>query len=627
MTAEVMKRTAPAVISRPQETLTSTEQLSLAYMQCTDVYLYQADFSAVAEGLLFERLALFNESVTAAMGLSSAVMDTLVTLGAKWNVPLFFRMDPTPDPKVYKRTVLVADYSPRLVHWMNHKKRILASATSARIFREYFKIRPTTSSNPEVATTALLKLDETTTVHWVSTLLSLKGRHRRYFRLKHLARRSADWKRWLQVIGRTLGPHTGGEVIAEEHLFPAVDDAVSSHEATPSTLRDFVALHVLLQLAPFTSPRLVDALLNDPSREAATTYVANECASAVSRLASGPLTNIVFRGPAGRERQRRALNHLERLGNQTASFLLAANKKRSARGEKMLPSFNLSVVWQTGLDDSLGGNATDLKLRDLDGPFINLYLNSVEALTSSRLQTRPLASLRFTRGAYKGASGGLLSLRNSLADAPTALYESVFVPTTALLEPFLVTDSDSLTLGTLGNFLSRGLWRLILDSAAGSATRDQLLAGVINLCPDDKTARRRDGESSRAAGDLFAAHLPGIAGLQTAYAVHSRGANVTADDSAEFSSAQLFYIGSCFQLCAAPASGDGAAGEDQGRGRGWSGGHVSARSLCNVPLMLSEGFGAAFGCTNVSKMMRLATRSGGCIDPGAWPPRRRIIHA
>ncbi|KAK8784615.1 hypothetical protein V5799_009021 [Amblyomma americanum] len=339
MLMKMMRNITLSAQGRPREALTAAERVSLAYDLCTDAYRNRADYSSVMNELIFDKLTLFSHSLAYTTNLNTAVADALATLAVKWNVPLFFQIDLASRPKNEKKITLVVDYSVTLLRWMSHKRALLTPEATARLINLYYELRSVSHGTSDDRALALLQLDEKITVQWVSVLLSLKGlRSRlRYYSLDHLRHRVGSGQECLEAINRALAPNStlraDNAVLTDEHLFAAVDDAVNSQWATRSLVRDFVALHVVRQLAPLTSPRFVDALLDNPSR--GTSYVASECVSAVSRLVpGGSLTNLVFQDPVATERRERALNHLERIWNQTATHLLAANEKRGGRREE-----------------------------------------------------------------------------------------------------------------------------------------------------------------------------------------------------------------------------------------------------------------------------------------------------
>ncbi|XP_065292607.1 uncharacterized protein [Dermacentor albipictus] len=625
LVAEKMKNVGLSARDHAKEAPTMAEQVSLAYLICTDSYRNKTDFSSAIKDLVFDKLLLFIHSTPHTKNLSSAVKEALTTLAMKWNVPLFFQADFSPHPTLQNKTILVVDYSLTLLHWMNHKRKTLTPEATALVIAEYLNSSlAAQNGTDDRRTSALLRLDERITLQWVSVLL--RGRRRlRRFAVKQLRRGVEGGDEWLGAINRAgLGALLAGDdVLTSEHLFAAVDDVVNAHSATRDLLRDFVALHVVRQLAPFASYRFVDALVGDPARgtsAAAWAYVVSECISAVSRLVPGrSLINLVFHQPAAAaKRQARALNHLSRIWNLTTKLLLGANVKRTKKqGGERLPLLNISVVWQNGLVGAPDVRESDLTPLNVNRPFVELYLRAVSALRS-RQRNESTGSLTLARRVRERT--GLLTLRNAPSRCDDAASdESVFVPTAALFEPFLALDNDPFTLGALGQFLSRGLWQLILDSSKKNVARGKALA-LADVCR--RHASRQDElDPSSTGGDLLSAHLPSIVGLKTAHAAYRRSReNVTGhgdnDDVAEFSPAQLFYIGSCFQSCASGAqAADRGSRTDENR--------ASERSLCNVPAMLSKGFGPAFGCSPGSKMMRLATReSSTCIDPDVWPPRR-----
>ncbi|KAH6940387.1 hypothetical protein HPB50_027194 [Hyalomma asiaticum] len=626
MIAEKMTNIGLSARKRSAEALTTAEQVSLAYLACTDTYRNKTDSLSTINDLIFQKMLLFNQSKSLTKNFPIAIKEALATLAMKWNVPLFFQIDFSPHSKLPTETMLVIDYSLSLLNWMNHKRKVLTPEATALLIAQYLYSNFSAQSGiDDRRTLALIRLDEELTTQWVFILLSLRGRpHFRRISLVELRREVAGGEEWLEAIGRSgLGIlSTGHNVLTSERLLAAVDDVLSAHTgARELLLRDFVALHVVRQLAPFISYRFVDALLNDPSRAtsaAARSYVVSECISAVSRLLPGrSLINLVFHDAAvSQERRGHALNHLSRIWNLTTKLLLGENENRTGKhvGEGH-PLFSLSVAWQNGLDDVPGVMEDDLKPFNVDRPFIELYLSSVAALRS-RKRNGTARSLSFARRIGKGT--GLLKLRNVPPRwDDTAWDESVYVPTTALFEPFLVLDNDPFTLGALGQFLSRSLWEVILDAPKRSAALGKALA-LADVCRAGES-QLDEPDSSSTGRDLLSTHLPSIVGLETAYAAYRRsrenftGSQQGGDGEAEFTTAQLFYIGSCFHSCASVAH----VAENGFPTR------ASERSLCNVPAMLSQGFGPAFRCPPGSEMMKLARHeSSTCIDPDAWPPRR-----
>ncbi|KAH8040606.1 hypothetical protein HPB51_011921 [Rhipicephalus microplus] len=219
--------------------------------------------------------------------------------------------------------------------------------------------------------------------------------------------------------------------------------------------------------------------------------------------------------PVSKERQGHALNHLLQIWNMTTKLLLGADGKRMQQDAEESPLLKLSVIWQNGLVGNYAVEENDPKPFDVDQPFIELYLRSVEALRSRKLN-ESVRSLSFVERVGKGT--GLLTLRNAPSRCDDSRSdESVFVPTSALFEPFLALDNDFFTLGALGQFLSRGIWQLLLDDHKNGVACGKALA-LVDVCRPGAS----EGVMPSTKDDLLSTHLPSIVGLKTAYAAYRR---------------------------------------------------------------------------------------------------------
>ncbi|CAN8005543.1 unnamed protein product [Ixodes hexagonus] len=569
---------------------TMKQKAAMSFLSCIKVHEKRLD----ATGTLLDRMNLharFTGDLTA-----EDVLKLLIVAAMNWNVPVFFEVLIAPDQRAKISRIIVVNYSPAIVHWARHKQEFLSPESIAQCIRDFVEVMQTGVWFKPMLAAALVKMDVEVTTKFSAFAVSSGGKSS-YVQLKNLPAPVLDADVWLRVFNDhlTSGVKLTGDdeiYVTNPEIFKLVNEVLTQ---TNSSLTYYYAVfHILQQLAPFTSPNLVESMFNKPlNRRIVTRYVTEECVRAASLLTSFALAAFVFQDALTNRMVQEARLFYGLLKNRTEDSLSWLVGSDLSDAEARLRSLRHIVAWPERFKYVAAVDEFYSYVADFKGHYVEIYLSSIE-----NLRNKQKAQLKAAPGspeiAWEEDNVALLFRASSVY---SNWYQSIFVSPSALFGPLLTPESWSFTVASLG--IANQLWHAALgDIDVGTPSFIGSVERPKRSCLTSLYEAAGGGREAMQAAAVE--NLADVLGLQTAYAVH-KGFNSSAE-LAGFSPEQLFFIGSCFKWCS--------------RTGGGLGDHVVAetppRLRCNVPLMLNKGFGKVFSCRAGSKMTRFV--SGTCYS-------------
>ncbi|KAH7939313.1 hypothetical protein HPB52_010585 [Rhipicephalus sanguineus] len=630
----------------PDKPLSGTDKAALSYLACVEVQTRHIDVPWMITQLLFRRAKDGGGSesllhpTTAKLTTKDAALRLLVSLALDLDIDVLFKILMAPDPRTDSRRIVSVAHSDSLLKWKRHREQLTTPAATATCIREFINILSTEHALRVEVAAALVKMDaEITAKMAAAAAMSLgagtfvtfaqlpaletakvvppvvKGRAEQESGNAKSSDPSAggvqgtvDDKEgaqtgpanpWLDAFNAALGDK--GNVTADEQLFAAdprlfalvrevLDQYPTKH------LRYYAAFHVVRQLAPFTSYRLVDALFSPENESAALVYYADACAAAASRLTSFALASYVFQ--VGTTGQRPRVDVLEvikrfiRTGAVTSSWLAQPDRRSALQRLSSLKSMFLA------------------HLPDFRGYYVEIYLDAVSAIRNREmaqlLDRTPGSKDKIAREEDGPFPGMRPTVRYS------AWYGSLLVSPSAALEPLFFNGSDPLSMGAFGHLAAHELWHAALgEMPLGVAPQSDLTLGDEHLKRHQCVAElyAKAGASKRDAAKSSPESVADVVGLEVAYALYREGngssqpagggdvGNVT--DVTGFTAQHLFFIASCLKWCAATPDSLSKT----------SLGYTTPRLRCNVPVAVlnrARVFAETFSCKNESKMVQMA---------------------
>ncbi|KAL1416796.1 hypothetical protein MTO96_027506 [Rhipicephalus appendiculatus] len=631
----------------PDKPLSGTDKAALSYLACVEVQTRHIDVPWMISQLLFRRTKDKGGSesllhpTTAKLTTKDAALRFLVSLALDLDIDVLFKILLAPDPRTDSRRIVSVAHSDSLLKWKRHREQLMTPAATATCIREYVNMLSSEHSLRVEVAAALVKMDaEITTKVAAAAAMSLgAGTVVTFARLPDLetakvvppvakgpagnndttddnkGSHTGPANPWLEAFNAALGDK--GNVTEDEQLYVAdprifalvrevLDQYPTKH------VRYYTAFHVVRQLAPFTSYRLVDALFSPDNQSAAMVYYADACAAAASRLTSFALASYVFQDLVPQERIPAAYDHLDALKNRTgavASSWLAKPDRLSAL--ERLSSLKSMVAWPSRFNDSTGSAVDQFLayLPDFRGYYVEIYLDAVSAI-----RNREMAQLLDrTPGSHdkiaREEDGPFPGMRPTVRYS--AWYGSILVSPSAVLEPLFFNGSDALSMGAFGHLAAHELWHAALgEMPLGVAPQSDLTLGDEHLKRHQCVAEfyAKAGAPKRDAAKGSSESVADVVGLEVAYAVYregngsspTKGGDVgNATDVTGFTDQHLFFIASCLKWCAATPDALSKT----------SLGYTTPRLRCNVPVALmdkAKAFAEAFGCKNETKMVQMA---------------------
>ncbi|CAN8029579.1 unnamed protein product, partial [Ixodes persulcatus] len=569
---------------------TVRQKAALSFLLCTKVYDKGLDATAALMDKL-NRHASFKDVPTA-----ENVLKLLVVAAMNWNVSVLFEVLIAPDARAKNRRIIVLNYSPAIVNWVRHKKEFLSPMSIAKCFQEFVGIMQTGGWSKPMLAAALVKMDAEVTTTFSAFAISSAGKPS-YVQLKNLPAQPLRVGVWLTAFNTHLLSGTkltdDDEIyVANPKIFELVSELLTQNNL--SLVRYYVVFHILLQLAPFTSRKLVKSMFSKPSNESIVRrYVTGKCAQAASSLTSFALASLVFRDALTDQMVTEARLLYDLLKNKTEDSLSWLTGSEVSAAETRLRALRYIVAWPESFNKPAAVDEFYSFLAEFKGNYIDAYVKSIE-----NLRNKQKAQIKTVPGSPEiaGEEDNAVAVFRA-SSRYSNWYQSIFVPPAALFGFFLVPESWSFTIASLG--VANQLWHAALgdidigaSSFIGSVERPK--HSCLMSLYEAAGSRRKNTKAASVE------NLADVMGLQTAYEVHKGLSLLT--ELAGFSSEQLFFIGSCFKWCskAGGGTGDHLIGQTLPRHR------------CNVPLMFNAGFGEVFSCRNGSKMTRFV--SGTCYS-------------
>nr|XP_050046690.1 neprilysin-1-like [Dermacentor andersoni] len=637
----------------PDKPLSGTDKAALSYLACVEVQTRHIDVPWKITELVFMRAtgeggsASLLEPTAGKLASRSAALRLLVSLALDLDIDVLFKIMLAPDPRTDSRRIVSVSHSESLLRWKRHREQLMTPVATATCIREFVNVLSTEHALRAQLAAALVKMDvEVTAKMAAGAATSLgAGVFVTFAQLPALEaakvappattapstsgdkatggggadKNGGDAANpWLAAFNAALGDK--GNVTDDEPLFAAdprlfalVREVLDQHPT--SHVRYYTAFHVVRQLAPFTSYRLVEALFSPENKTAAMLYYADACAAAASRLTSFALASYVFQDLVPKERVQAAYDHLDALKNRTAavaSSWLAQPDQRWAL--QRLGSLKSMVAWPSRFNDSHGAAVDQFlaHLPDFRGYYVQIYVDAVSAIRNrekAQLLDRTAGSKEKIAREEDGPFPGMRPMVRY-----SAWYGSVLVSPSAVLQPLFFNGSDPLSMGAFGHLAAHELWHAALgEMPLGVAPQSDLTLGDEQLkrhqCVADIYTKA--GAAKRDAAKGSSENVADVVGLEVAYALYREGngsssgsasggddgANVT--DVTGFTAQRLFFIASCLKWCAATPDALSKT----------SLGYATPRLRCNVPVAMLDGaagFAETFGCQAESKMVKMA---------------------
>ncbi|XP_077494428.1 neprilysin-2-like [Amblyomma americanum] len=446
---------------------------------------------------------------------------------------------------------------------------------------------------------------------------------------------SGEVNSWLAAFNAALGDK--GNLSADEPLFVADPRLFALTrevlERYPTRhVRYYAAFHVVRQLAPYTSYRLVDAMFAPENQTAAMVYYADACAAAASRLTSFALASYVFQNLVQQQQVQAAYDQLDALKNRTAGLASAwLAQPDQPWALQRLNAIKSMVAWPARLNGS-SATAVDqflAHLPDFRGYYVEIYFDAVAAIRNhekAQLLDRTNGSVE--NKIAREEDGPFPGLRPTVRYSPW--YGSILVSPSAILEPLFVNGSDSASLGAFGHLAAHELWHAALgEMPLGVSPQSDLTLGEETLKRHECVANvyKKAGANKRDAEKGSSENVADVVGLELAYSVYregnasapasgSSGGEGNATDIRGLNPDRLFFLASCLKWCSATPDTLSKT----------SLGYTTPRLRCNVPVAMLDagsGFAEAFGCKPESKMVKMTAgpKCMAIVEQPMDPPR------
>ncbi|XP_077553636.1 neprilysin-2-like [Haemaphysalis longicornis] len=188
-------------------------------------------------------------------------------------------------------------------------------------------------------------------------------------------------------------------------------------------------------------------------------------------------------------------------------------------------------------------------------------------------------------------------------------YHIVYIPTSLMMPPFLTSQFPAASFGGLGHVLAHEESHAF-DAEGAPADPDGLYRHWYS--PPTKSHLEDRKQCLRAVYDVPSGgswpteseDYADSQGLMVAETAFKRRLSLRAPSGlGSFTNEQLFYVSSCFKWCNSMAVPPPAVKGNDSR-RTNSAVHSDMYKRCNSPLLLNQGFSAAFNCTPYAAMSR-----------------------
>lgn len=533
------------------------------------------------------------------------VLDALVGLGLDADVHLFFQVKLVPNFKQDDRLILSLSQNPGLMLWFQHRALHLQGA---KLGRTLLHIAEALGS-PSQDYTALVE----DTVQMDTDLMSMYFEFKEkdligYSQFQELGDLSAgriSSEKWLEAINRHLPEDVQMSATSELYIIGTAYLAVvgrflGKYARDPGRLRLFLGWHVVRTLLPLASYSLTKALMGETSEsQMAVTYL-ESCIGRVSEMAPFALAHYYFAKflPAGAlktaDHMVNAIRQSSLMAFRNLSWMEDATRREAVN---KLSSLHEIVAFPKELSSAEAIDAHYSYLPKFRSPFLRVYLESLRAalVPSKRLLRGGRGNHSINRELYLHAQPIPVNAFYMF------VYHVMFIMPSIQFPPYFARSMPTAArFGGLGHVVGHEITH-VFDPFMGNmdqtgvkvnwfseTSRVRFIGRLECLVRQysDASSRYREPTSLTLSED-FADN----SGFEHTFAAYRRIVARGGDASGVrgFANDQLFFLASCHKWCSASME----IGSP----------YYSPKSLrCNVPLMNSPEFAAAYGCRAGARM-------------------------
>ncbi|KAK8757392.1 hypothetical protein V5799_004977 [Amblyomma americanum] len=527
------------------------------------------------------------------------VLDALVGLGLDADVHIFFQVKLVPNFKQDDRLILSLSQNPGLMLWFQHRALHLQGATLGRTLLHLAG----TMGNPSQDYTALVEDTVQMDTDLMSMYFEFKEKdligYSQFQELGDLSAGRVSSEKWLEAINRHLPEDVQMSATNELYIIGTAYLAVAGrflgkYGRDPDRLRLFLGWHVVRALLPLASYSLAKALMGETSEsQMAVTYL-ESCIGRVSEMAPFALAHFFFAKflPAG------ALKTADHMVNAIRESSLRAFRNLSwmedaTRREAVnkLSSLHEIVAFPKELSSAEAIDAHYSYLPKFRSPFLRTYLESLRAalVPSKRLLRGGRGNRSINRELYLHAQPIPVNAFYMF------VYHVMFIMPSIQFPPYFARSMPAAArFGGLGHVVGHEITH-VFDPFMGNmdqtgvkvnwfseASRVRFISRLECLVRQYSEASNHYREpTSLTLSEDFADN----SGFEHTFAAYRRVVARGGDASGVrgFANDQLFFLASCHKWCSARVE--------------LSSPYYSPKSLrCNVPLMNSAEFAAAYRC-------------------------------
>ncbi|XP_064474787.1 neprilysin-11-like isoform X2 [Ornithodoros turicata] len=410
---------------------------------------------------------------------------------------------------------------------------------------------------------------------------------------------------WLSAINANL-PNDTAMTPTDEFLL--VDEEVLyfieefQRDYNEETSLAVVGFYALVQLAVVSSYQMTDALFGRPyDKTVPLDYVAYNCIRVASDVTSFAVAQLAF----GKVLKAEDLDEVQKLVDAMNEQMAAVYESRDNETVHMIRSLRTVVAWPPGLNGTENQDKFYSYLPKFQEPVAKFYLNSLYGLRNR--EKKELKRSNQNPVFYDEDQITVLLRAEPGYDPPR---NELLVPPAAIVPPLFLSGHPAFSYGALGHTISRELWLALVINYSPQSTVMNNTVGGQEQCLLDFYKDQGVKPDDLAMQEIIADTL----GMASGLGAYQTSANDTSE-VAGFSGQQLFFISSCFKLCSENST------ESSGR-------YAAPQVRCNGPLMLSEAFSKAFGCSKKAAMAKALEKHQECAVLGnstAEPPVRRRL--
>ncbi|KAH6923177.1 hypothetical protein HPB50_024600 [Hyalomma asiaticum] len=533
------------------------------------------------------------------------VLDALVGLSLDADVHFLFQMKLVPNFRQDDRLILSLSQNQGLMLWFQHRALHLPGAALGRTLMQLAAALGTPGQDYSSLVEDMVQMDtDLMSMYFEYKEKDLIG-YSQFQELGDLSAGRVSSERWLEAINRHLPEEAQMGALSELYIIGTAYLGVAGrflgkYAREPDRLRLFVGWHVARTLMPLASYELTKALQAETSEvQMAVTYL-ESCIGRVSEMAPFALAHFFFAKflPAGAlktaDRMVNAIRDSSLLAFRNLSWMEDATRREAVN---KLSSLHEIVAFPKELSSAEAIDAHYSYLPKFRSPFLRTY---TESLRAALAQSKPL--LRGGRGNRSINRELYLHAQPIPVNAfYMFVYHVMFIMPSIQFPPYFARSLPAAArYGGLGHVVGHEITH-VFDPFMGNmdqtgvkvnwfseASRLSFIGRLECLVRQYSEASNRYREpTSLTLSEDFADN----SGFEHTFAAYRRavGHGSEASGVGGFGNDQLFFLASCHKWCSARAE--------------LSSPYYSPKNLrCNVPLMNSAEFAAAYGCRQGTPM-------------------------